>query len=192
MRPSSLAVLTKRWTCWGVCPLYCEWLVCLGFLWDGWFWLIGRGKERGGSGREQTHLVPLDRILQTGETVRIQIVGPHEDILLPRRHGERAHARHDVADRVPGPEQVDQPPVLRVEPAVPVHFGVIEAEPAVFLVDLDVQVRVAGEEFVAEGAVRVGLADFVGLVDDGADGGVFVEEDGGDEVFVGEVFVAEV
>ena len=82
--------------------------------------------------------------------------------------------------------------MLRVEPAVPVHLRVIEAEPAVFLVDLDVQVRVAGEEFVAEGAVFVGLADFVGLVDDGADGGVFVEDDGGEEVFVGEVIVAEV
>ena len=82
--------------------------------------------------------------------------------------------------------------MLRVEPAVPVHLGVIEAEGAVFLVDLDVEVRVAGEEFVAEGAVFVGLADFVRLVDDGADGGVLVEEDGGDEVFVGEVFVAEV
>lgn len=58
--------------------------------------------------------------------------------------------------------------------------------------DLDVQVRVAGEELVAEGAVFVLLADFVGFVDDGADGGVFVQEDGGDEVFVVEVLVAEV
>ena len=82
--------------------------------------------------------------------------------------------------------------MLRVEPAVPVHFRVVEAEPAVFLVDLDVHVRVAGEEFVAEGAVLVCLADFVRLVDNGADGGVLVEDDGGDEVFVGEVFVAEV
>lgn len=58
--------------------------------------------------------------------------------------------------------------------------------------DLDVQVRVAGEELVAEGAVFVLLADFVGFVDDGADGGVFVQEDGGDEVSVVEVLVAEV
>ena len=58
--------------------------------------------------------------------------------------------------------------------------------------DLDVQVRVAGEELVAEGAVFVLLADLVGFVDDGADGGVLVQEDGGDEVFVVEVLVAEV
>ena len=82
--------------------------------------------------------------------------------------------------------------MLRVEPAIPVHLGVVEAELAVFLVDLDVQVRVTGEEFVAKGAVFVCLADFVGFVDDGADGGVLVENDSGDEVFVREVFIAEV
>ena len=131
----------------------------------------GRGREREG---KHTHLIPPHRILQTGKTVRVQIVGPHKDILPPRRHGERPHARHDVAHRVPGTEHVDQPPVLRVEPAVPVHLCVVEPEAAVFLVDLDVQVRVAGQELVAEGAVCVRLADFVGLVDDGADGGVFV------------------
>lgn len=58
--------------------------------------------------------------------------------------------------------------------------------------DLDVQVRVAGEELIAEGAVLVCLANVVGLVDDGADGGVLVVEDGGDEVFVREELVAEV
>ena len=82
--------------------------------------------------------------------------------------------------------------MLGVETAVPVHLGVVEPEPAVLLLDLDVQVRVAGEELVAEGAVFVLLADFVGFVDDGADCGVLVEEDGGDEVFVVEVLVAEV
>ena len=153
-------------------------------------WLIRRRERE--TEREHTHLVPLNCILQTGKTVRVQIVGPHKDILLPRRHRERPHARHDVAHRVPGPEPVDQPPVLRVEPAVPVHLRVVETERAAFLVDLDLHVRVAGEELVAEGAVFVRLADVVGLVDDGADGGVFVEDDGGDEVFVGEVFVAEV
>ena len=82
--------------------------------------------------------------------------------------------------------------MLGVEPAVPVHFGVIEAEPAVLLDDFDIEVGVPGEEVVAEGAVFVGLADFVGFVDDGADGGVLVQEDGGDEGFVREVLIAEV
>lgn len=56
----------------------------------------------------------------------------------------------------------------------------------------DDEVRVAGQELVAEGAVFVLQADFVGFVDYGADGGVFVQKDGGDEVFVGEVLGAEV
>ena len=38
----------------------------------------------------------------------------------------------------------------------------------------------AGQELVGECAVGVLVADFVGFVDDGADGGVFVEEDLGD------------
>lgn len=70
--------------------------------------------------------------------------------------------------------------MLGVETAVPVHLGVVETESAVFLVDFDIHVRVAGEELVTEGAVFVLFADFVRFVDYGADGGVFVEEDGGD------------
>ncbi len=87
--------------------------------------------------------------------------------------------------------------MLGVEPAVPVDLGVVEAEDAVLLVDFDVEIRVAGEELVGEGAVGVFMgvfvgADAVGFVDDGADGGVLVEEDGGEEVLVGEEGVAEV
>lgn len=70
----------------------------------------------------RTYLVPSDRIVQTRKTVRVQVVGPDEDVLLAGRHGERAHAGHDVADGVPGLELVDQAPVLGVEPAVPVHL----------------------------------------------------------------------
>lgn len=82
--------------------------------------------------------------------------------------------------------------MLGVEPAVPVHFGVIEAERAVAFVDFYTQVWRAGEEFVAEGSVGVEGADGGGFVDYGFDGGVFVEEDGGEEVFVGVVGGAEV
>ena len=82
--------------------------------------------------------------------------------------------------------------MLGVEPGVPVHFGVIEAEAAAFLVGFDIEVGIAGEEFVAKGAVFVCLADFVDFVDDGADDGVLVQEDGGDEGFVREVLIAEV
>ena len=138
-----------------------------------------------GQSRGHTYLIPPHRIGQTRKAVRIQIIGPDKDVLLPRRHGERPHAGHNVADGVAGRERLDQTPVLRVEPTVPVDLCVVEAEAAVLLVDLDVQVRVAGEELVAEGAVFVFFADLVGFVDDGADGRILVEEDGGEEVFVG-------
>lgn len=82
--------------------------------------------------------------------------------------------------------------MLGAETAVPVDLGVVEMKSAVFLVDFHIQVWVAGEELVAKSAVFVPLADFVCFVDHGADGGVFVEEDGGDEVFVREVLLAEV
>ena len=82
--------------------------------------------------------------------------------------------------------------MLGVEPAVPIHLGVVEPEGAILGVDFDPHVRVAGKELVAEGAVFVLVADLVGFVDDGADGGVFVHEDGGDEVSVWEELLAEV
>ena len=67
-----------------------------------------------------------------------------------------------------------------LEAAVPVHLGVVETKPAISLVNLDVHVWVAGEKLVAEGAIFVLSADIVGFVDHGADGGVFVKEDGAD------------
>lgn len=82
--------------------------------------------------------------------------------------------------------------MLGVEAAVPVDLGVVEAERAVFLADLDVEVVDAGEELIAEGAEFGLVADVVDFVDYGADGGVLVHEDFGDEVLVGEVGFADV
>lgn len=85
--------------------------------------------------------------------------------------------------------------MFRVEPAVPVDLAVVEAEDAVLLADLDEHVVRAGQNLVCEGAVhRCGgvVVDGGRFVDHGSHAGVFVEEDGGDEVFVGEVGSAEV
>lgn len=82
--------------------------------------------------------------------------------------------------------------MLGVQPAVPVDLRVVEAEGAVFLADLDVEVVDAGEELIAEGAKLGLIADVVDFVDYGADGGVFVHEYFGDEVLVGEVGFADV
>ena len=82
--------------------------------------------------------------------------------------------------------------MLRAKPAVPVHFGVVEAEKTSFLGDFDIEIRRACEELVGESTVRVLGPDEVCFVDHGADGGVFVEENGCDQVFVREVVFAEI
>ena len=82
--------------------------------------------------------------------------------------------------------------MLRAEPAVPVHLGVVEAKKTSFLCDFDVEVRRAGKKLVGESAIGVLRPDEVSFIDYGADDGVFVQEDSGNEVFVREVVFAEV
>ena len=125
-------------------------------------------------------------------TFRIQIIGPHKNLLLRRRHRKRPHARHDIAHRLPRLKQLYKSLVLRMQPTVPVHFRVIKAEHTTFFRDFDVEIGNAGEELVGEGAEGVRGADHVGFVDYGPDGGVFIKENGGQEVSMGEVGVAQV
>lgn len=82
--------------------------------------------------------------------------------------------------------------MLSIQSTIPIYLGIVEAKDTIFFDDFDVQGGVAGEELVGEGAVGGGLAHEVGFVDYGADGGVFVEEHGGEEGLVGEVRWAEV
>lgn len=133
-----------------------------------------------------------DGVAQGGDAVGVEVVGPDEDALFASGDGEGADAGHDVADDVAGVEEGDEAAVLGVEAGVPVDFGVVEAEGALFLLDLDVEVVGAGEDFVGEGAEGGGVADLVDFVDYGSDGGVFVHEDLCDEGFVGEVGFADV
>lgn len=82
--------------------------------------------------------------------------------------------------------------MLRIEPRIPIYFAVVEAEYTILFADLDVHVIWAGQNLVPECPVGGRGADVVGFVDYGAHGGVFVDEDGRDEVLVGEVGGAEV
>lgn len=79
-----------------------------------------------------------------------------------------------------------------LELAVPVDLGVVELEDAVVLLDLDVHVVRSTKDFIAEGPELGLVADVVDFVDDGADFGVLVEDDLGDDLLVGEVPVPEV
>ena len=82
--------------------------------------------------------------------------------------------------------------MLSVKPTVPIHLRIVEAKDTILFDDFDIEGGVASEELVGEGAVGGCLADEVCFVDYGADGGVFVEEDGGEEGSVWEVGFAEV
>ncbi len=70
--------------------------------------------------------------------------------------------------------------MLGVETRIPVHLRKIEAENAIFCFYFHVQVGIAGQELVAEGTIFTGRADVVDFVDHGADGGVFVNQNGRD------------
>lgn len=82
--------------------------------------------------------------------------------------------------------------MLRAEPAIPVHFGKVEAKKTSLLRDFDIEVRRACKELVRESAVGVFRPDEVCFVDYGADDGVFVEQNGCNQVLVREVVFAEI
>lgn len=148
-----------------------------------------QGALRGGEG---TYLVPLDGLIEVLVALGVHIIRVDEHALLPRGDGERPDARHDVAHDLPRLEAAHEARVLGLELRVPVDLCVVEGEDAVVLLDLDVEVVGAVEDLVAEGA-ELGLgADVVDLVDDGLEAGDFVEDDVGDDLFVGEVLVSQV
>lgn len=82
--------------------------------------------------------------------------------------------------------------MLGLELGVPVDLGVVEAEDAVVLLDLDVEVVLPREDLVAEGAIGGLGADVVDLVDDGLEARDFVEDDVRDNLLVGEVLFPKV
>lgn len=92
----------------------------------------------------ETNFIPLDCVSQTSMAVWVQVISPDENSLLASRYGEWAHTGHDVANCFSRLEQVDHAPMLRIEPAVPVHLGVVEAENTAFLPHLNVHIIIAG------------------------------------------------
>lgn len=123
---------------------------------------------------------------------RVQIVSPYPDLLLRRRQCERSHSGHDIADGFSRLELRDQTMMLRAESCIPVYFGVIEVEDTLLFFDFYNHFIRTGEDFVSECAELVLSAHIVEFVDDGADGRVFIHQDGGDEGFVGEILIAQV
>jgi hypothetical protein len=137
-------------------------------------------------------LVPLNGILEVAVALGVHVVCKDEDAPFGGGHGKGSDAGHDIAYDLSGLEGLDETGVLRLELAVPVDFGVVEAEDAVVLADLDVHVVGAGEDLVGKGAEAGLAADVADLVDDGAELVVLVEDYLGDDGLEGEVALAEV
>ena len=142
--------------------------------------------------RALAHLVALDALVQVAVALRVVVVGPDEDAFLAGGDGEGADAGHDVADDLAGAKQVDEAGVLAVQLAVPVDLGVVEAEDALVLAHLDVEVVGPGEDLVAERA-ELGLGAHVrGLVDHRPDVRVLVHQHLRNHPLVGHVVLPQV
>lgn len=82
--------------------------------------------------------------------------------------------------------------MLGAESRVPVDFRIVELEEAVLFSNFYGHIVRTSKDFVSEGSELILLAYLVDLVDDSADCGVLVYEDGGYEGFVGKVMVAKI
>lgn len=138
------------------------------------------------------HLVPLHVLYEAAVALRVQIIGPDPNPLFRRRQSEWSHPCHNVADRFSTIEFGDEAAVLGAKSCVPVHLRIIEPERTVLFVDLYIQFVRAGEYFISESSEVALLANFVGLIDDGLNGGVLVHKDLSNEGFEGHVSIAEV
>jgi hypothetical protein len=137
-------------------------------------------------------LVLLNALLEILVTLGVHVVRPDQDTPFTGRDGKRSNSSHDVAYYLARGEHVDEPPVFRLELAVPVDLCVVKLKDAVVLRRLDLEVVRAGQDFILE-SPELGLGpDIVDLVDDGLDGAVLVDEDLGYELFVGKISLAEI
>jgi len=61
-----------------------------------------------------------------------------------------------------------------MEPAVPIHFCIVEAEDTITLSDFDIEIVWSGKHFVRERSIFILLAYIVNFVNDGLDVAIFV------------------
>lgn len=140
----------------------------------------------------ETCFVQAYSIHQTIIAIWIQIIRPDKALLPRSRYSKRPHTGHDVANGLARFEEVCKPLVLALQPTIPEDLAVVEAEDRAAFPHLGLHVIFAGKDFVVEHAEFVLGAEGLGFIDDGADAGAFGEDDGADEMAVGELFFTEV
>lgn len=133
------------------------------------------------------HLIASYGILHYLISVGVEIVCPDENLLPACWHGEGADAGHDVADHFARLKFLDQAAMLGLQTAVPVDTGIVKAELAVLLVLNDVQVVLTCQQLIWEGAELAVRTNIFGLIDDGANSRVLVQEDFGNYVLIWQI-----
>lgn len=134
--------------------------------------------------RSRTYLVAYHGVSERGIAFRIQVVGPYEDLPLGGWHRKRTHTGHYIANYFPRLEEADKSLMLGVESAIPVDFGVVEAESAVQHFDVDVHGWISCEQLVLKGPVFILRTNVVSLVDNRSDSRILIHEYCGNEMFV--------
>lgn len=138
------------------------------------------------------YLVCFDGMAEPPVALRVQIVCPYDDSLLPRGHRKRPDARHDITHDLARLEEVDETFMLVLQLAVPVNLGVVEAKLAAVLEYLDFHLVGSLEELVLEGAELGSLADIVDFVDDCPHRRILVDDGFCDDMLIWEVALPEI
>lgn len=138
------------------------------------------------------YLVAPYTFSEGGIRVGVDVICPDNNLLFRCWYRERASAGHDVGNSFTRFKESNDTLVLIFESRIPIYLREIEAEFTVRLGRDDFSVRRAGEELHGESTVGGPGADILYFIDNGGDDRVFVEDEVGKEVLVGEAWDAEV
>lgn len=116
--------------------------------------------------------------------LRVLIVRPNKHAVLACWRSEWANARHDVYNNFSRVEHGANALVLRSQLRIPVYFAVVKVEDAACLADFNYEVVRTSEDLVVESTELALCTNVVDLVDDSANGRVFVYDDLSDDMFV--------
>lgn len=114
---------------------------------------------------DSTYSVPPDGICEASKAVGIEIIRPNIDPFLGSWGRKWTNASHDIANGFTGLKFTHKSIVFCVESAVPIDFGVVEAERASTLPYLHCHVLVAGQMLILECPILGCIAHVVNFVD---------------------------
>lgn len=138
------------------------------------------------------YLVAPYTFSEGGIRVGVDVICPDNNPLFRCWYRERASAGHDVGNSFTRFKESNDTLVLIFESRIPIYLREVEAEFTVRLGRDDFSVRGAGEELHGESTVGGPGADILYFINNGGDDRVFVEDEVGEKVLVGQAWDAEV